>query len=218
MFHKEDVIKGFGSSRGKKSGPRVNHEIRIPECRLIGDDGHQYGIVSMTEALRIADGLGLDLVEISPGATPPLVKLIDYGKFKYEAQKKANEAKQKQLIVQIKEIQLKPNIEKHDLETKLNHAKKFLEDGDKIKMVMQFKGREMAYKEAGMEKFKSIVASIVNMGAVEEQSATMQGNRIITILAPDKQIVKLAQQRAKELAQKKLEEKAARREGKLKNN
>ncbi|HLE10139.1 MAG TPA: translation initiation factor IF-3 [Bacteriovoracaceae bacterium] len=213
-------MKGFGSShsRGRNSGPRVNHEIRIPECRLVGDDGHQYGIVSMSEALRIAEGQGLDLVEISPTATPPLVKVIDYGKFKYEAQKKANEAKQKQLVVQLKEIQLKPNIEKHDLETKLNHAKKFLEDGDKIKMVMQFRGREMAYKDAGMEKFKSILVSVVEMGAVVEQEPLMQGNRIITILAPDKQIVKMAQQRARELAQKKAEEKAARREGKLKNN
>ncbi len=172
----------------------------------------------MSEALRIAEGQGLDLVEISPTATPPLVKVIDYGKFKYEAQKKANEAKQKQLVVQLKEIQLKPNIEKHDLETKLNHAKKFLEDGDKIKMVMQFRGREMAYKDAGMEKFKSILVSVVEMGAVVEQEPLMQGNRIITILAPDKQIVKMAQQRARELAQKKAEEKAARREGKLKNN
>jgi translation initiation factor IF-3 len=115
-----------------------------------------------------------------------VVKLIDYGKFKYEQQKKANEAKKKQAIVQLKEIQFRPNIEHHDLETKLKRAEKFLSQGDKIKMVMQFRGREMAYREAGLEKFKSIVEQVEQMGSQVESPVKMMGNRIITIVAPTK--------------------------------
>ena len=154
--------------------------------RLISDDGDQYGVVSMTEALRIGEEQGLDLVEVSPNAKPPVVKLIDYGKYKYLAQKKANEAKKKQVTIQLKEIQFRPNIEKHDLDVKLKKAEKFLEQGDKIKLVMQFRGREMAYKQAGFEKFQGIIAQIVEMGAVVESEAKMMGNRIICIVAAAK--------------------------------
>jgi translation initiation factor IF-3 len=146
----------------------VNDQIRIPECRLLGDDGTAYGVVSMSEARRISDEQGLDLVEVSPTAKPPVVKLIDFGKYKYELQKKAQEAKKKQVVVQLKEIQVKPNIEANDLKTKLNHCAKFLDQGDKIKISMQFRGREMAYRDAGMEKFKGIIAQIEAMGAVIE--------------------------------------------------
>jgi len=170
----------------KNHGPRVNEQIRIPECRLLGDDGHAYGVVSMSEARRISDETGLDLVEVSPTAQPPVVKLIDFGKYKYELQKKAQEAKKKQVVIQLKEIQLKPNIDVGDLNTKLNHCQKFIEQGDKIKIVMQFRGREMSYRDAGMEKFKSIMAQIVEMGAVIEAEPKMMGNRIIAILASTK--------------------------------
>ncbi len=150
---------GFGGERrgGGHKGPRINHMIRIPECRLIGDDGHQYGVIPMMEARRIAEDQGLDLVEVSPNAVPPVVKIIDYGKFKYEQQKQANEAKKKQVVVQLKEIQFRPNIEKHDLETKMKKIEGFLEDGDKVKLVMQFRGREMAYKDTGLGKFNDII-------------------------------------------------------------
>lgn len=144
----------------------------------------------MSEARRISDEHGLDLVEVSPTATPPVVKLIDFGKYKYELQKKAQEAKKKQIVVQLKEIQIKPNIEAHDLQTKLNHCAKFLDQGDKIKMSMQFRGREMAYKDAGMEKFKGIIAQVEAMGAVIESEPKMMGNRIIVILASIKKPVK----------------------------
>jgi translation initiation factor IF-3 len=157
---------------------------------LLGDDGHQYGVVSMSEARKISDEAGLDLVEISPTASPPVVKLIDFGKYKYELQKKAQEAKKKQIVVQLKEIQLRPNIEAHDLETKLNQCAKFLEQGDKIKISMQFRGREMSYKDAGMEKFKSVIAQIVEMGAAVESDPKLMGNRIIAILASTKKPVK----------------------------
>ncbi|AUN98651.1 translation initiation factor IF-3 [Bacteriovorax stolpii] len=170
----------------KNQGPRVNEQIRIPECRLLGDDGHQYGVVSMAEARRISDEAGLDLVEVSPTAQPPVVKLIDFGKYKYELQKKAQEAKKKQIVIQLKEVQLRPNIEQGDLDTKLNHCRKFLDQGDKIKISMQFRGREMSYRDAGMEKFKAIIGQIVEMGAVIESEPKMMGNRIIAILASTK--------------------------------
>lgn len=158
----------------------------MPECRLIGSEGTAYGVVSLDEARKIAADEGLDLVEVSPNAKPPVIKIIDYGKFKYDQQKKANEAKKKQVQSQLKEIQLRPNIESHDLETKLKRVYKFLEQGDKVKMVMQFRGREMAYRDAGLEKFKGILAGICEYGSTIESPAKIMGNRIITIIAPDK--------------------------------
>ena len=137
----------------------------------------------MSEARRISDETGLDLVEVSPTAQPPVVKLIDFGKYKYELQKKAQEAKKKQIVIQLKEIQLRPNIEQGDLDTKLNHCKKFLDQGDKIKISMQFRGREMSYRDAGMAKFKVILAQITEFGATVESEPKMMGNRIIAILA-----------------------------------
>jgi translation initiation factor IF-3 len=124
------------------------------------------------------------LVEVSPSAKPPVVKLVDYGKFKYLQQKKANEAKKKQAVIQLKEIQFRPNIEAHDLETKLKKAEKFIGQGDKVKMVMQFRGREMAYRDAGLDKFKGIIGQVEEFGAQMESEPKFMGNRIITIVAP----------------------------------
>ncbi|WP_034731776.1 translation initiation factor IF-3 [Bacteriovorax sp. Seq25_V] len=169
----------------KDKGPRINEDIRISECRLVGEE-EQYGVVSISRAREIAEELGLDLVEIAPTAKPPVVKVIDYGKYKYELQKKLAEAKKKQAKIVLKEIQLRPNIEKHDLDTKLKRAQKFLEDGDKVKFVMQFRGREMAYKDMGKEKFDAIIATVCEFGAAIESPAKLMGNRIITILAPTK--------------------------------
>jgi translation initiation factor IF-3 len=172
---------------GKKDdGPRVNEAIRVPEVRLIGDDGTQYGIVKTFEARRIAEEKDLDLVEVSPSAKPPVVKLIDYGKFKYEAQKKTAEAKKKQAVVQLKEIQFRPNIEKNDIEVKLRKVQEFLDDGDKVRLMMQFRGREMAYRDAGMEKFRGIIHIALEAGAAIESEPKLMGNRILAILAPGK--------------------------------
>ncbi|MGB0453360.1 MAG: translation initiation factor IF-3 [Bacteriovoracaceae bacterium] len=185
------VIKDRRGHRGRKpQGPRTNHQIKVPECRLIRENGDLVGVVSIEEAMRHRDETGLDLVEVSPNAKPPVVKLIDYGKYKYDLQKKANEAKKKQTTAQLKEIQFRPNIEAHDLETKLKRGKKFLWQGDKVKMVMQFRGREMAYKEAGIEKFKSIIEDVVRLGATVESEAKAMGNRVIAIVAPDKKEIK----------------------------
>lgn len=178
------------NTSSNNSGVRVNEQIRIRECRLIGDDGHQYGIVTLAQAKLIAEDRGLDLVEVAPLAKPPVVKIIDYGKFKYEQQKKAAEAKKKQIVVQLKEIQFRPNIETHDLETKVKKAEKFLSQGDKVKMVMQFRGREMSYKDQGLDKFNSIIASLEEYGALVESPVKMMGNRAITILAPSKKAPK----------------------------
>lgn len=173
----------------KNDGPRINEEIRITECRLIGDDGEVFGVVTMHEARRIAEERALDLIEVSPNAVPPVVKLINYGKYKYALQKKASEAKKKQVVVQLKEIQFKPNIEKHDLETKLNKVSGFLDDGDKVKLVMMFRGREIAYKDAGMIKFKDILKTVLEMGAVADSDPSFMGNRIIVIVTPDKKAI-----------------------------
>ncbi|OFZ15784.1 MAG: translation initiation factor IF-3 [Bdellovibrionales bacterium GWA2_49_15] len=167
----------------------MNHQIRVPEVRLIGEDGHPYGIVSMDEARRIAEGLGVDLIEISPNAVPPVVKAIDYGKYKYTLQKKINEAKKKQVVVLLKEIQFRPNIDIHDIETKVRHAEKFLGNGDKIKLVMQFRGREMAYKDLGMEKFNKIINMIIELGGILESPPKFMGNRVFAMMSPDKKVV-----------------------------
>lgn len=140
----------------------------------------------MHEARRISDEQGLDLVEVSPTAQPPVVKLVDFGKYKYELQKKAQEAKKKQIVIQLKEVQLRPNTDQGDLDTKLNNCKKFIDQGDKIKISMQFRGREMSYKDAGMEKFKVIIEKIIEYGAIVESEPKMMGNRIIAILASTK--------------------------------
>ncbi|PIP94243.1 MAG: translation initiation factor IF-3 [Bdellovibrio sp. CG12_big_fil_rev_8_21_14_0_65_39_13] len=184
---KDNQYDRKGGPRGRKNdGPRINDEIRLNECRLLGDDGEAYGVVSMSEARRIAAEQGLDLVEVSPTASPPVVKIIDYGKFKYTQQKKLQEAKKKQIQVQLKEIQFRPNIETHDLETKLKKICEFLEDGDKVKLQMQFRGREMAYRENAMPKFENVVNRAVEYGAILESEPKFMGNRLIAMIAPDK--------------------------------
>jgi translation initiation factor IF-3 len=134
----------------------------------------------------MADSEGMDLIEISPNANPPVVKMMDYGKYKYQIQKKLAEAKKKQVVIDVKEMKFRPNIEKHDLEVKVSHIEKFLEQGDKVKLLMQFRGREMAHKEIGLAKFDEIVRTVVEKGAVIEAPAKFMGNRVIAMVAPGK--------------------------------
>ena len=143
-------------------------------------------MVTLAQARIMADSEGLDLIEISPNANPPVVKMMDYGKYKYQIQKKLAEAKKKQVVIDVKEMKFRPNIEKHDLEVKVNHIEKFLEQGDKVKLLMQFRGREMAHKEIGLSKFDEIVRTVVEKGAVIEAPAKFMGNRIIAMVAPGK--------------------------------
>lgn len=154
---------------------------------MIGDGDQQYGVVSIRRALEISDEVGLDIVEVSPNATPPVVKLIDYGKFKYQQQKKASEAKKKQVKILVKEVKFRPGIDVHDLQVKLKNVFKFLEQGDKVKLLMQFRGREMAHKDLGLTKFREIIANIQEeSGAVIESPMKMMGNRAICMIAPTK--------------------------------
>lgn len=155
--------------------------------RLIADGGEAHGVVSISKAKEIAAEAGLDLVEVSPNAKPPVVKLIDYGKFKYQQQKKAAEAKKKQVTIKVKEVKFRPAVDVHDLNVKLKNVYRFLEAGDKVKMLMQFRGREMAHKEIGLEKFKDIINGVVEeVGAVIESPMKMMGNRAICMIAPAK--------------------------------
>ncbi len=144
-------------------------------------------MVTLEQAKLIANNENLDLIEISPNAAPPVVKLMDYGKYKYQAQKKLAEAKKKQVVIDVKEIKFRPNIEKHDLEVKVNHILKFLEHGDNVKLLMQFRGREMAHKDLGMGKFNEILRQVVEKsGALIEADPKLMGNRVIAMVAPGK--------------------------------
>jgi translation initiation factor IF-3 len=169
---------------------RINEEIRVREVRLIGDDGEQLGIVSNKEALQIAMDKSMDLVEIAPTAKPPVCKVMDYGKFKYEQAKRDKEARKKQKVVEIKEVKLRPNIEKHDFETKKNNAQRFLREGDKVKVTIMFRGREITHAENGRVLCLRMAKELVEESAVAtvEREPKVEGRNMIMILAPIKTI------------------------------
>ncbi|WP_413204557.1 translation initiation factor IF-3 [Rhodospirillum sp. A1_3_36] len=166
-----------------KDGPRANRDIRVPEVRLIDEEGENVGVVSTRDAIARAENVGLDLVEISPNADPPVCKILDLGKFKYEAQKKKNEAKKKQKVIEIKEIKLRPNIDENDYEVKMRNAKRFLEDGDKVKVTMRFRGREMAHQEIGMNVLRRVSTEMGEIAKVE-QHPKLEGRQMIMVIAP----------------------------------
>jgi translation initiation factor IF-3 len=181
------TLANFRGGRQKETGPRVNDAIRVSEVRLISETGEPFGVVTISKAKEMSDEQGLDLVEVSPNAKPPVVKLIDYGKFKYQEQKKTAEAKKKQVTIQVKEVKFRPAIDTHDLNVKLKNVARFLDAGDKVKLLMQFRGREMAHKEIGLGKFREIIAGIVKEHeAVIEAHMKMMGNRAICMVAPSK--------------------------------
>jgi translation initiation factor IF-3 len=165
--------------------PRINNQITAREIRLIGADGEMVGVVPLAQGIRAAEAAGLDLVEISPGAAPPVCKVLDYGKYKYELQKKANEARKKQKIVQIKEIKLRPTIDKHDLEIKLRKINEFLDEGDKVKVSMRFRGREITHQEFGVEVFRKVREHTAEHGRVEMEPR-FEGSQMIMILGSSK--------------------------------
>ena len=166
-----------------KEGPRVNEDIDVPKVRLIGAGGENIGVVTAQEAMTEADAAGLDLVEISPNADPPVCKILDYGKYKYEAQKKKNEAKKKQKIIDVKEIKLRPNIDDHDYDVKMRNMRRFLGDGDKVKVTLRFRGREMAHQELGVDVLNRVKADIDEIAKVE-QEAKMEGRQMVMVMAP----------------------------------
>jgi len=161
----------------------VNDKIRVPEIRLIDHEGENRGVVDPRDAIRMAEEVGLDLVEISPNAAPPVCKIMDFGKFKYEQQKKANEAKKKQRVIEIKEVKFRPNIDIHDYEVKMRNVTRFLEDGDKVKVTLRFRGREMAHQELGREVLERIAADTVELGKVESMPK-MEGRQMIMVIGP----------------------------------
>ena len=166
-----------------REGPRVNEEIRVPQVRLIDENGEMIGVLSIRDALYRAYQAGLDLLEISPNAVPPVCKITDYGKFKYEQQKKANEARKKQKVVEIKEIKVRPNIDDHDYEVKMKQAKSFIGEGDKVKVTLRFRGREMAHQELGM-KLLDRVREDLGERAKMEQTPKMEGRQMTMVMAP----------------------------------
>ncbi|WZJ20007.1 translation initiation factor IF-3 [Azonexus hydrophilus] len=157
----------------------------MPEIRLQGLEGEQLGIVSIRSALQMAEEAGVDLVEIAPTAKPPVCRIMDYGKFKYQEQKRAHEAKLKQKQVQVKEIKLRPGTDENDYQIKLRNMTRFLEEGDKVKVTLRFRGREMAHQEFGMRQLERIKADLDAIGAVE-QMPKMEGRQMIMIIGPAK--------------------------------
>ena len=145
------IRRPFRAPPTVKEGPRINDEIRIPQVQLVDSDGQNRGVVTIEEARQLADEAGLDLVEISPNSRPPVVKILDYGKHKFQSQKKAAEARKKQKTVEVKEIKMRPSIDIHDYDTKMKAARRFLDEGDKVKMTLRFRGREMAHQELGLQ-------------------------------------------------------------------
>ncbi|HQV73106.1 MAG: translation initiation factor IF-3 [Xanthomonadales bacterium] len=164
---------------------RRNLEIRVPKVRVIGADGEQVGVLSRDEALSMAQDLGLDLVEIQPTADPPVCRIMDFGKFKFDAQKKAHAAKKKQKQVEIKELKFRPTTDVGDYAIKMRNLRRFLEEGDKVKITIRFRGREMAHQELGDAMVKKIAADIAEE-AVIEQYPRMEGRLMVMMIAPKK--------------------------------
>lgn len=178
-----------------KDEHRINERIRVPEVRLIDEKGNQVGIVATQEALRMAKDRGLDLMEVSPDSRPPVCKICDYGKFKYEKKKKENLAKKKQTVIKIKELQLRPNTEKHDLETKSKHAREFLDEGDKVKFTVRFRGREIAHSEAAIKVMRELAEQLSDVSTLETEPK-MDGRKMFMILAPVKKKASIAEKNA----------------------
>ncbi len=162
---------------------RINEAIRVPQVRLIDADGNMIGIVSRDDALNRAADAGLDLVEVAAQAEPPVCKLLDYGKFKYEAQKKAQEARKKHTTIEIKELKFRPNIDDNDYNVKMKHAVKFLTEGDKVKITMRFRGREVTHQDLGMRVLMRVSGDLAELGKVE-QRPTLEGRQMTMVLAP----------------------------------
>ncbi|MBK5950376.1 translation initiation factor IF-3 [Rhodobium orientis] len=167
----------------QKEGPRVNDEIRNPSVQLIDAEGTNRGTVPIDEARSLADELGLDLVEIVPNAEPPVCKILDFGKYKYQSQKRAAEARKKQKTVEVKEIKMRPNIDTHDYDVKMRNMRRFFDDGDKVKVTLRFRGREMAHQDLGMDLLRKVKDETSDYAKVE-QEPKMEGRQMIMVLSP----------------------------------
>ena len=174
----------FGSrDRPRDFGPRVNDRIRVPEIRVIGAEGEMLGVLNTDEARRMARGLDLDLVEVNPKAMPPVCKIMDFGKFKYEEKKRQADARKRQTQIELKEIKLRPKTDDHDLDFKTKHVRRFLEEGNKVKLTVRFRGREITHPETAQRQIDAIVEAVADLATVET-SARLEGRTMTAILAP----------------------------------
>ena len=167
----------------RETGPRVNENIKGTEIRLIGADGENVGVVSPARGMVLAEEAGLDLVEISPNAVPPVVKIMDFGKFKYEQQKRESEARKKQQIIEIKEVKFRPNTDTNDYDVKMRNVFRFLNNGDKVKISLRFRGREMAHQNLGRELLERVAEDTKDVGKVENMPK-MEGRQMIMMIGP----------------------------------
>lgn len=169
----------------EEDGPRINEEIRVKEVRLIDENGENRGVISIREALQLAADAGLDLIEISPQAVPPVCKILDFGKYKYEMQKRKAEAKKNQKVIEIKELKLRPMIDTHDYEVKIKQAKKFLAEGNKVKFTMRFKGREMNTSNLGQDVLHRILDDLEGLYKLDSEPK-MEGRQMMMLISPEK--------------------------------
>jgi translation initiation factor IF-3 len=167
----------------RDGGPRVNEDIRAPQVRLIDEMGEMQGIMSAREAVQRAQAVGMDLLEISPNADPPVVKILDFGKFKYEQQKKKNEARKRQRVIEIKEVKVRPNIDENDYQVKLRAMRAFIEEGDKVKVTLRFRGREMAHQDIGIKVLERIRGDM-DADTKVEQMPKMENRQMVMVLSP----------------------------------
>ena len=161
----------------------MNDEIDVPKVRVIDAEGENHGVISLEDALEIAEEAGLDLVEVSPQVDPPVCKVLDYGKYKYEQQKKANEARKKQKIIEVKEIKMRPGIDEHDYQVKMKNVRKFLDNGDKVKMTIRFRGREMAHQDLGLKVLTRVREELDELIKIEQMPKT-EGRLMVMVIAP----------------------------------
>jgi translation initiation factor IF-3 len=169
----------------EQEGPRVNEKISSLKVRLVDENGEMVGVLPQKEALERAYKAGLDLVEVSPNADPPVCKILDYGKYKFEEQKRRAEIRKKQKIIEIKEIQLRPGIDTHDFEVKMRSARKFIEEGDKLKVTLRFRGRELSHQQLGMDVLNRVKETLQDIAKVE-QYPKLEGKRMIMVMGPAK--------------------------------
>jgi translation initiation factor IF-3 len=172
-----------GAPEREPTGPKINDAIRAREVRLIDENGQNVGVVSRVDALERAVAAGLDLVEVSPDAQPPVCKILDFGKFKYQEQKKAAEARKNQKIVEIKEIKMRPTIDDHDYDVKIRSIKRFFDEGDKVKVTLRFRGREMAHQEIGYQLLQRVKTELQELSKVEAEPR-LEGRQMVMVLAP----------------------------------
>ncbi|MFN4089109.1 MAG: translation initiation factor IF-3 [Alphaproteobacteria bacterium] len=161
----------------------MNEEIDARNVRLVGPDGEQIGVVSRFDALRAASDVGLDLVEVAANADPPVCKILDYGRFKYEAQKKKNEARKRQKVIEVKEIKMRPGIDDHDYDIKMRNVRRFLEEGDKVKLTLRFRGREMVHQDLGANLLERVREELGELAKVE-QFPRLEGRQMVMVMAP----------------------------------